>query len=127
MRNIRTRAMKVTMAAAFGAAFIGSALAASPIDGIGNGTGDGGNSNAASTPDTPSTSGLTGGLANVEKPTLSGSGVSYVMRHHDGNLHCKGVKGGSSLPGTGGHLQHPTQCKDNSVAHGKAEVAGLKL
>jgi hypothetical protein len=125
MRNIRTRAMKVIMAAAFGAAFIGSALAASPIDGIGNS--NSGNSNAASTPATPSTSGLHNSLTSVDMPTLSGSGVSYVTRRHDGNLDCKGLKGRSSLPGTGGHLQHPTQCKDNSVAHGKAEVAGLKL
>lgn len=126
MRNISTRVVKVTMAAAFGAAFVGSALAASPIDGIGNNSG-GSNTATPSAPSTSSVSGLSNnGLTSVDMPKVSG--VSFMMRHHhDGNVDCKGLSGKSSLPGDNGKLQHPAQCKDNSVAHGKAQIAGVKL
>jgi hypothetical protein len=130
MRNISTRAVQVAMAAAFGAAFIGSALAASPIDGIGNSAG--GNSPGAastpSTPDTSSTGGLTNnGLTGIAMPTISGVSFQMPARHHDRGLDCKGLSGKTSLPGEHSSFQHPAQCKNNSVAHGKAEVAGIKL
>jgi hypothetical protein len=130
MRDTSTRAVKAAMAAAFGAAFIGSALAASPIGGIANPTG-GDSPSAASTPsapDTSSTGGLTNnGLANVEVPKVSGVAFQMPAKHHDGDLDCKGLSGKSSLPGGNGSFQHKAQCKNNSVAHGKAEIAGIKL
>ena len=121
MRNFSTRAGKAVAAAAFGAAFIGSALAASPTDGIGGlgNNNNGGDSSATGTSSMPSTSGLSNnGLTSVDMPKVSGSGVSYITKHHGNDF---------DVPGGGG-VQAPVKQKHNSVADkGKADVAGIKL
>jgi hypothetical protein len=113
------------MTAVLGAAFVGTVFAASPIDGIGGN--DAGTGTGNSAPSTSSTgSPLSNGLTNVEMPKIGS--VAYVTKRHDHDgLDCHGLNGKSSLPGSSGHLQHPAQCKKNSVAHGKADIAGVKL
>jgi hypothetical protein len=128
MKNIGTQVAKAVMAAALGAAFVGTALAASPIDGVGV---PGGNdpSGAASSPEAPklpdTSQVLDNPVTKLQAPKING--IAYVVPSDNGSLHCYLFDGETSLPGRHGKFQHPTQCKHNSVAHGKAEIAGHSL
>jgi hypothetical protein len=134
MRKIISRAARVGAATAgvatVAAAFVGMTAATPglPSDGFGP---DSGNSSAApALPDTGSASpNLDNGLTSVDMPKLGG--VSWQMpskRHHD-DLHgfCKSINGRSDLPGDRSSFQHKCKSKNNSVARGKAEIAGVHL
>ncbi|HEY1974595.1 MAG TPA: hypothetical protein VGH89_42070, partial [Pseudonocardia sp.] len=112
------------------AAFVGMAAATPglPTDGVGGG--DTGNSAAPSLPDTGSASpNLDNGLTSIDMPKIGGASWQMpAKRHHDhdwGKDFCEHYKGHSSLPGSNGSFQHKCQAKHNSIAHGKAEIAGV--
>jgi hypothetical protein len=121
MRNINTRAVA---AAVCGAAFVGAMFAGSPIDAIGNNTGGAGN-NAVPAVGAPQLPAVANGLTNVQAPNIAG--VAYVTKKHN-DLNCKPLSGNTKLPiGHNTNVDHPVQCKDDSVARGKAQIAGINL
>jgi hypothetical protein len=130
MKNIRMRAVQALVAAAFGAAFVGSALAATPGNGVPNPIGDSnGVPSAPSAPAAPksdSVPGLNNGLTKIDAPKISG--VAFVMddKSHGGDKMCKDFSGKQKFPDHG-NFQHPVQCKHNSMFEGKGDIGGFKF